>query len=511
MLNIEALTDALFLLSDWKVYLFIIVGIVYGLIMGAIPGISATLAIGLMLVPSMYMTPIQAIVFLSSVYTSAVYGGGVTATVFNMPGAPGAVATTFDGYQLTKKGRQNFALGLGLISSFIGVFISYGLLFFFMQPLGAFVLKFGPPEMLMIVLLALTIIGLVQGSFVKSLVAGFFGLLLGTIGMSTLGQPRGTFGFYELYDGLPLVPTVIGLFAISELFYLIKQNTLVTDDKEVSQRNKRTPSEFLKEIFEGFKEGLKHRMVLFKGSIIGVVVGLLPAAGSSIASLLSYSQVQESAKDKSQFGKGDPRGIVASETANNASEAGAMATTLAFSIPGGGAAAVLLSAFLMHGMIPGPYLVRDSMDFVYAFIISNFLQAIVLLLVGIIFIYYFARIVYVPTKLLIPAIFAMTVIGTYSIIQSMVYPFVALIFGVIGYIMRKLEYPVVSVVMGIILGSMVESEFLRTYRLFSDDLFAVFSRPLFTILFIGNILILIYIAVKKIKGAKANNEQNANI
>jgi putative tricarboxylic transport membrane protein len=221
---------------------------------------------------------------------------------------------------------------------------------------------------------------------------------------------------------------------------------------------------------------------------------------------VSYSQIKESVQDSSKFGKGDPRGIIASETANNASEAGAMATTLAFGIPGGGAAAVLLSGFLMHGMIPGPYLVRDSMDFVYAFILSNFIQAIVLFIVGILFIYYFARVVFVPLRLLIPAIFIMTVIGTYSVMDSMSYPIVALVLGVLGYILRKFEYPVVSVVLGLILGSMVESEFFKMYRLYTGNWGEIFYRPIFIVLLALLLGIWIYIIVKKYRGVEKSAE-----
>ncbi|MFA1820064.1 tripartite tricarboxylate transporter permease [Virgibacillus oceani] len=501
MLQWEAFVDGMEMLLHWRVFLFIIIGIIYGLVMGAIPGISATLAIGLMLAPSMFMSPVEAIVFLSAVYSSAVYGGGVTATIFNIPGAPGAVATTFDGYPLTKQGKGTYVLGIGLVSSFIGILISYAVILFFMEPLGRFVLRFGPPEMLMIVLIALSIIGLVGGGFLKSLLAGMFGLLIGTIGSSPLGAPRGTFGFHQLYDGIPLVPAVIGLFAVSELFYIIKQKSLVTETKS-KLPDSVGPIQYLKEILYGMKEGLRHIYITIKSGIIGLVIGVLPAAGSSIASLISYSQTKESVKDSSKFGKGDPRGVVASETANNASEAGAMATTLAFGIPGGGAAAVLLSAFLMHGMIPGPYLVRDSMDVVYTFILSNFIQAFVLLLVGVFFIYYFARVVYVPLRVLIPSIFVLTVIGTYSVTGTMAYPVIALILGVLGYILRQLDYPVVSVVLGLILGSMVESEFLKMYRLYSGDFGDVFTRPIFIVLLLMVIGIWTYILIKTLKRGK---------
>ncbi|SFB37754.1 putative tricarboxylic transport membrane protein [Lentibacillus halodurans] len=503
MIQAEAFIDGVAMLMDWRIFLFIFLGIAYGIIMGSIPGISATLAIGLMLAPSMFMSPIEAIVFLSSVYTSAVYAGGITAATFNIPGAPGAVATTFDGYPLTKEGKGNYVLGISLISSLLGVLISYLVILFFMEPLGRFVLQFGPPELLMIVLIALSIIGLVEGTFLKSLLAGVFGLLIGTIGAGPLGAPRGTFGFHQLYDGIPLVPAVIGLFAISELFYIIRQKTLVSNPHS-DLPSAKGAIHYLKEIVSGIREGLRHAYVTLKSGIIGVSIGLLPAAGSSIASLISYSQIKESVKDSSKFGKGDSRGVVASETANNASEAGAMATTLAFGIPGGGAAAVLLSAFLMHGMIPGPYLVRDSMDIVYAFILSNFLQAIVLLFVGIIFIYYFARVVYVPLRLLIPAIVIMTVIGTYSVIGSMSYPIIALVLGVLGYVLRQLNYPIVSVVLGLILGSMVESEFFKMYRMYSGNWGDVFTRPIFIVLLVSVIAIWVYILIKKVKGDRNN-------
>ncbi len=502
MLNTEALLDGVLLLLNWKIYVFILLGVIYGIVMGSIPGISALLSIGLILPFTMYMEPIEAIVLLSAIYTSAVYGGGITAVLFNMPGAPGAVASTLDGYPLTRDGRANYALGIGLASSFVGLMVSYIAIFFFMRPIGVFVLKLGPPEMLMIVVIALTIIGLVGGNFLKSLAGGCFGLLLGTIGAGPLGMARGTFGLFELYEGIPVIPTVIGLFAVSELLFMVREKSLVKITEEEKNANKKSPREFLMEILSGFTEVWKDKAIAIKSSVIGLVVGLLPGAGSSIAALVSYSQTQQSVKDSSKFGKGDPRGVVAAESANNASEAGAMATTLAFGIPGGGAAAVLMAAFLMHGMFPGPYLVRDSMDFVYAFVISNFIQGIFLIFVGIVFIYYVARVVHVPVRILIPAIFIIITIGTFSLRRTMVDPFFTLIFGILGYVLRKLEYPVVSVVLGIFLGSMVESQLIRTYRLFSGRWHLLFARPLFLALFLVVILVIGFTLRKNSKNKK---------
>lgn len=472
-----SLLSAAWLLVEPSLLVYVTLGIVLGLIFGALPGMSTPLALALMLLPSFYMGPVAALVFLSSVYTGSVYGGGITAILFNIPGTPGALASTFDGYPMTRKGRQSEALGLGLASSVFGMFLSYLVIFLFMVPIASLVLRFGPPEMLMLVIFSLAVIGFVGGSISKSLVAGAFGLLIGLIGTDgMLGMPRGTFGVFELIEGVPIIPVLVGLFAFSELLFLLRRQFIVDEYKHQSVL------QMALGVLAGVKGVWRYKMTALTSSAIGVVVGLLPAAGGTLSALIAYARV--SRKDEHSFGKGNPEGVVAPESANNASEAGAMATMMAFGIPGSGATAVLISAFMIHGLNPGPYLLRDSMDVVYVILLSNFVQAAVLFVCGVLFVGLLCRVVLVPTAVVIPLVAVSAIIGTVALRNSMVDLWVALAFGVIGYLMRRANYPLIAIVLGIVLGSMLEEELIRTYQLFAFRPFDLLTRPIFVTLLV---------------------------
>lgn len=488
MIDIASFLKAVAILSHFKMIFLIVIGMAYGMIMGAMPGITATLAIGIILGPTFFMEPIEAIVLLSAIYTGGIYAGGVTAIILNIPGTPASIATTFDGYQMARQGRQNQALGLGLGASAVGDLLSYLILLFFMVPLAKFVIKFGPPEMLMIVVCAFSIIGIVGGDLIKALLAGVFGLIIGTLGAGLIGVPRGTFGIPEMYEGIPIVPMLIGVFAIPELLFLIERKTIV-DEVETMQADPKL-------VLKGFFEALSYRFKLIRSTIIGMLVGLLPAAGSAIAGIVSHAIEKQGSDNPDAYGKGEPRGVVAAEAANNGSEAGAMAIMMTFGIPGSSSTAMILAAFIMHGLIPGPFLLRDSMDLVYAIIMSDFISAVVLIFLGLLLIKYFGKTVIVPTNILIPVIAFLAVLGTLSLRRLILDPILVLIFGVIGYFMRKADYPLVCLVLGVILGNRFEHEMIRIYRAYSGQWLSLFSRPIFVSLIILTILVLLYPVIR---------------
>ncbi|OLO27864.1 hypothetical protein BTR23_18810 [Alkalihalophilus pseudofirmus] len=485
MLDYGAISNAFQLLSSFNVLFFIFLGLIVGVILGAIPGISGTLGIALMLPLTYHMAPIDAIMFLSAIFTGSVYAGGVTAIMLNIPGAPGAVATTIEGYPMTRKGQQNQALGIGLISSVIGCLIGYIIIFIFLQPLGKFVLSFGAPEMLILTVFALSVISTIKGDFTKTMIAGVVGLMIGTIGATAFGRPRGTFGEISLYEGIQIVPALMGLLAISELFFLV-QRKFITDEKKKDGENRKS----LKPILDGMIIPLKNKINLLRSTIIGVIIGLLPAAGSTVASLVSYSQAQTFSKKKENFGKGEPAGLVAAEAANNGSESGSMATMLTFGIPGGSATAVLMAAFMIHGLTPGPYLVRDHMDLTYAVIIGNFIQGILLIGVGVIFIWYFSKVVLVPTRLLIPIVTVFSFLGAFSVRGLYIDVILTLAFAILALVMRKLDYPVIAILLGLILGSTIDGELTRTIVMFEGRYLELLQRPIFTTLFVLSIIII---------------------
>ncbi|MCJ7829889.1 MAG: tripartite tricarboxylate transporter permease, partial [Desulfobacterales bacterium] len=321
---VEHVLNAARMLLAWDIPLWVLAGLCIGITLGALPGVSGVLAITLLLGPSYYMEPLQAIVFLTAIYTGSVYGGGISAILLNIPGTPAAIATGFDGYAMTKAGKHNQALGLSIISSAVGCFISYLIVLFLFMPLGKIVLKFGPPEMLMVVIFAMTSIGAVRGEVLLTLLFGMFGILVGTIGASPYGSARGIFGQDALYEGIPLIPALLGMLAVSELLIMMERQYVIDEGA--------APRQNLGEIVRGMAGAFRYKRDMLRSALVGTVVGLMPAAGSTIASMVSYGMARRASQTPEKFGQGEPVGVVAAETANNASEGGAVATMMLLGI-----------------------------------------------------------------------------------------------------------------------------------------------------------------------------------
>lgn len=471
MINFEALSDAFTLLStSWSAWIFVLPGLLVGLFFGAMPGISITMAMAIFLPMTLYMDFLPAIIFLTSIYTGAGFGGSVPAVLMNIPGTSSAVATTFDGYPMSRQGRHNEALGLALSSSVIGTLTSYVLLMFIIEPVSGIVLKMGPLELVTVAIWGLMLLGSLAGdSIPRGLLAGAFGLLLGTIGMNSAGYIRGTMGIPWLLDGVPTIPAMMGLLAASQLLNLVNTRHLIEDE------DLRTIS--LKKILGGFRETFRFKTIVARGAVIGVLIGSIPGVGSSISNLLSYSEAKRNAKDGDSFGKGNPKGVIAAESANSSSEGGAMATMLALGIPGGGATAILLAAFAMHNIVGGPSFIGNNQDIVYAIIMSNFAQAVLLLGVGLVFVYFAGYIIRVPMRYLIPSVLVVALFGSYAINGTSSGPITLAVFAVIGWAMVRYNYPVAATVVGLILGGLVEGNLLRTYQISGGDPAYALERP----------------------------------
>lgn len=466
---------------DWFNFLLILLGLLMGVILGAIPGLTGSLGIALMLPITFTMDPLPAFVFLIAIYTGGLFGGAITAVLINTPGSPAAVATTLDGYPMTKSGQAGRALGLAVTSSSVGGLLGGIVLLLIIQPLATFALKFGPTEMFLVAVFGLTIIASIQeGGFVKSLFAGLFGVLLGTIGMTDTGAMRGTFDSVYLLDGIPMIPALIGLFAVSELFFL-------ADKKFVTKKMEN--QSLLKEMLKGVKEVVKYPINVLRSSAIGVFVGALPAAGSTIASLLSYNEAKRFSKKKDQFGKGNPEGVVAAETANNASEGGALATMLVLGIPGSASTAMLLGAVIMQGWVPGPRLFIDHSVVLYGIIFSMLVGLLFLIFVGGGVSLAAGRIINIPNRILIPIIIVFALIGAFATRNLLFDAFLVFIFGIIGWYLRRNKYPVIAVVLGLILGPIADGELLKSVQLHgSETITAFFTRPVSLVLIIITIL-----------------------
>ncbi len=481
LFNYSAMMDGLSIILMPQVLLSIFFGLVLGVTFGAMPGIKGSTAIAIMLPFVYYFDPIVSIMFLSSVFTGSNYGGGILAILMGMPGNSGAIATVFDGYEMTKNGRQNEALGIGLLSSAAGALVGWLFVLFAIQSIGKVVLKFGPGEMLMLTLFAISIIGLLKGEISKALFMGVIGLLLGTVGASAYGVPRGTFGNILLVEGLPLAPVTIGTLAISMIIVLVGQDSIVHSDSE--KQNK------FSDITKGLLYPLRDKLNVLISGIIGVIIGLLPAAGSSIAATLSYGFAQTHSKNRKNFGNGEPSGVVCAESANSSCEGGSMATMMAFGIPGSGVTAMIMAAFMIAGYIPGPYMVRENMDVAYAVVWGNIISAVLIIAVGLVFIRYFCKVIYIPTQILATVITVLAVIGAYGVRYLYLDVLVLYIFALFAYLLRMADYPVLPLVLGFILGGLADAQFARTVALYSDRYHILLDRPLFVVLLVFNILI----------------------
>jgi putative tricarboxylic transport membrane protein len=485
MIDFHALAAAVHLLgSSWQPWMVVIPGILIGLLVHAVPGLTTSMALAICLPLIPYMDFLQALIFMTAMYAGAVYGVAIPAILLNVPGSAAAVGTTFDGFPMAKAGKHNEALGLALAASCFGQAVAYLLLLGLAGPIGAFALKLGPPEMLVLSLWGITLIGTLRGRHLsRGLLAGAFGLLLGTVGLSARGIPRGTFGADLLLDGIPVVPAIVGLFAAAELFNLVGRDYIVEDFTQRSVKAAR--------ILAGMREAFRHPGVLVRGALLGSGIGIIPG-GHAIANLLSYSEARRTAKDPELFGTGDPRGILAAESANSSSEGGSMATLLALGIPTGGATAVMLVAFSMHNITGGPSFMRDHRDMVYAVILSSLAQVGVLAVVGFAFTFVAGFVVKVRLRMLVPTVLALAVIGSFALAHNIAGPITLAVFAVIGWIMQKLDYPVSAAAIGLLLGRHTEGDLLRTFQMSGGHFDFLLTRPIamtMLLLLVGSIVL----------------------
>ncbi|MDT0499539.1 MULTISPECIES: tripartite tricarboxylate transporter permease [unclassified Halomonas] len=485
MIDFVAVEQGLALLfSSFSPWMVVLPGIVIGLIFGATPGLQISMAMAIFLPMTLYMDFVQAMLFLTAIFTGGSFGSGIPAILMNIPGTSSAIATAFDGYPMARQGKHNQALGIALVSSVLGTLMGYLILFVMIQPLSLMVLKLGPAEMFAVILWGMTLIASLKGEQVlKGLMAGFVGLLIGTIGFNELGMARGTMGQTYLLDGVPVIPAMMGMFAASELFKLANKDFIV--ESKASRKVK------VSEIFEGFKMAVRYPWVMIRGGLIGVFVGAVPGVGSSVSNLLSYVETQRRDEDPDSFGKGNPKGVVASESANSTSEAGSMATLLALGIPGGGATAVMLAAFAMHNITGGPQFIRQQTDVVYAIIFANFAQVFLLLVIGLLFIPLLANIIKVPMRYLIPSVLVLAVMGSFGLTGNMTGPVTVLVFAVVGWIFRHYGYSVPAAVIGMLLGAMAEKSLLHSYQISGGDLSYVLERPV-TLLILALLLVSLF-------------------
>ena len=432
-------------------------GATMGTLFGAMPGVSATLSIALLVPVTFEMTATSGLIFLGAVYCGAIYGGSISGILINVPGTPAAVATMIDGYEMTKKGKGGLALGIDISSSFVGGQFSV-LVLLFLAPLVAQVaLEIRSAEFFWIVIFAMSTIGAIgAGSAIKGLMAGIFGLIVGTIGMHPMtGTLRYAFDQPPLYEGVPVIVALVGMFSISQVLFLAEGKGMDTQLK-IPKVGRMWP---------GRAVLWKLRGVLARSSIIGTVVGLIPGAGADIASFISRSEAKRYSKHPEEFGKGSIEGVCSAEAANNAVVGGSLIPMLTLGIPGNGVTAALLGGLLIHGLIPGPSLFTDAPDILYPFILSLFLANLFFAVVGFGALRYVAKVVLVPQGIIAPVVTALAVIGAYSFRNLTFDIWIMFSLGLVGYIMRKADFPLAPIILGIILGPMAEENLDRVMTL----------------------------------------------
>ncbi|NLT94456.1 MAG: C4-dicarboxylate ABC transporter permease [Clostridia bacterium] len=483
-------------------FLFMTAGVTLGILVGCLPGLTATMALAILVPFTFTMDAIPALMTLGGIYCGSMYGGSISAILVNTPGTPSAIGTTFDGFPLTKKGMAEHALVTSAFGSSIGGLFGALCLLVLTPLLANVALKFGPPEYFWMAIFGLSIIAtLSSDNILKGLIGGAIGLMISTIGLSPVGgDSRFTFGFYGLAAGINLIVALIGFFCIPEVLAMVEKIT-----KERFKIADYTPKKGVP--LQVIKELLGKPVLLLRSAVIGTFVGIVPGAGGNIASLVSYNEAKRWSKEPEKFGTGIIDGVAASETSNNAEVGGSLVPLLTLGIPGAPPAAVILGAIMLQGMVPGPELFTKYGEITYTFILSLFVANIIMGFIGFYGSKFFARLINIPINYLAPLIVFMSVIGSYSIRNNMMDVVIMFAFGVIGYFFRKLSFHPGPIVLGMILGPFAENGLVQSMLMgrAAGNIWAVFfTRPISIVLIILSVVSAAWPFISSYRNKKAN-------
>lgn len=483
--------------------LLMIGGTVAGTIFGALPGISASMGVALMLPFTYRMAPLQSMILLTSVYCSAITGGGITAILFKIPGTPSSAVTVFDGYTMAQKGQVGKALGTAFVASAIGGIFSSMAMLLVSPQLASWALRFGPHEYFAVAFLGLSVLSsLDEGNMIKTLIAGFLGLALATIGMDPMDAvPRFTFGTQLLTGGVPFVPVMIGAFAITQV---LKETSTRLEKLEKNAGITKVTTALL-----SLKEIWALKATLLRGSLIGTLIGILPGAGATIASFVAYGVELKSSKTPQKFGTGIMEGIAAPESANNAATGGAMVPLLALGIPGGGTAAIMLAALLMQGVQPGPLMVRTQPMYLNTIFITMMIVNVLMVFVAMAGAKAFAKILALPYGVLAPLILLLSAIGSFAMNNDIAHVWIMLAFGVFGYFMQRYNFSASAMVLGLVLGDICEPALRRAVMVSDGNISTIFTRPISGTIMAVSILALVYPLIKDLINKSRRKAQAA--
>ncbi|MEL0329656.1 MAG: tripartite tricarboxylate transporter permease [Deltaproteobacteria bacterium] len=491
----EAIFSGLWALADPMLLLLIVLATLGGILVGALPGLNATNGVALLLPFTITMEPIAAIAVLTTIYCAATFAGAITAILINTPGTSASATTCLDGYPLAQRGEAGRAPGMAAVSSTIGGIISVICLMAAAPLLAGAAYKFAPPEYFALTVFGLSMLASIgEESSIKSIMSGAFGVLLATVGIDLLTTvERFTFGMNELTEGIGFVPVMIGVFGIAELLTQAGQLGIVRE--RITLRAIQLPSK---------ADYQKTWKAILRSSGIGTFIGILPAEGATIASMIGYNEAKRWSKTPEEFGKGSIEGIAGSEAANNSATGGAMVPTLALGIPGSPTAAVILAGLMVHGLRPGPTMFTEQSTFVFAIFWSMLLVNVLFFFVGLYGARIFARATLIPLTILWPMVFLFSMVGAYALDQSMIDVWIALIFGVIGYLMKRYGFSVVSLAIGLILGGMLEKRLGQSMVMLDEQWWLIATRPLSLLFLVLTVLALAGpFLLRKIKSIKS--------
>jgi putative tricarboxylic transport membrane protein len=484
---IQALVDGLALVLQWNAFSLMLVGMALGFVVGLLPGIGGAATLALMLPFIFKMTPVEAFAFLLGMHSVAATTGDITSILFGVPGEGLSAATVVDGHPMAKQGEAARALGAALMSSLVGALIGAAALAVSIPVVRPLVLTFGSPELFMITVLGIACItslsGLGTRAQIKGFAMGLFGLLLATIGQERQsGTLRFDFGLIYLWEGLDLIPVLVGIFAIPEIIDLAVRGTAIAGERPAARLGAG--------VWEGVKDTFRHFWLVVRCAAVGVFVGILPGAGGGVAQWMAYAHAAQSAKDardRSRFGKGDVRGVLGPGAANNSKEGGDLIPTIAFGVPGSGAMAILLGAFLIMGLHPGPDMLSKHLAVTYSMVWTLVIANVITVLACLALLPYLARITQVRGSFILPFLILLVFIGAYTANRQIADLLVTLAFGALGYLMVRYGWPRAPLVLGFVLGKLAETYLFISVARYG---FSWLAQPLVLMLIVATLVVI---------------------
>ncbi len=471
--------------------LFAAIGVTLGTIIGALPGIGSVTGVAVLLPLTFGMDPTTAIIMLAGIYYGVMYGGTISSVLINTPGDAATVISAIEGYPLAKAGRAGPTFALVALGSFVGGTFGVLMLSIAAPFLAKTALRLGPPEYFSLMILAMAALaGLAGSSPIKGIIMGGLGIVLSTVGVDIgHGVLRFTYGNVYMMNGIDFLPVAIGMFGMGEV--LVQMQRLVTFELLKTKITFRS-------LLPTIQDWIRVRWAIVRGTLIGFVIGVLPGAGATIASFLSYATESKLSKHREEFGKGAIEGIVGPESANNAASAGAMVPMMTLGVPGSGTTAVLLGAFMMFGLQPGPLLFQNHPEFAWGVIASMYVGNMMLVVLNTIFIPTFVSILKVPQTILMPGILVLTIVGAYSLNNNMAEVWIMIIFGILGYFFKRYKWPMAPLILGLVLGPLAEVNFVRSLSMSQGDFGIFVARPISLALLAGGLVSIFYPLIKQI-------------